>query len=98
MPMSTDKPDPLIELLDALPLGISARAGGVPFYQNRAGGEHAAIAPQPGDTSVAGRTINVEEVAVSLLGANVDVRLSRDVTAQRELENELFKRAYFDDL
>jgi diguanylate cyclase (GGDEF)-like protein len=98
--MSTDpdaKLDPLTELLDGLPVGISAAVAGVPFYQNRMGRAHAELATD-GDDVLGGRKIRVETVSMPLLGAACEVRLSRDVTEQRELEDDLFKRAYFDDL
>jgi diguanylate cyclase (GGDEF)-like protein len=99
--MSTDpatgKVDPLTELLDALPVGISAAVGGVPFYQNRAGRAHSEL-PTDHDVLVGDRKIRVEPMSLSLLGAACEVRLSRDVTEQRELEDSLFKRAYLDTL
>ena len=44
------------------------------------------------------RTIKVEELKLKLFDADCDVRLTRDVTDQRELEDKLFHRAYFDEL
>ncbi len=89
------KGDPLTELLDGLPVGISASVAGVPFYQNRSGQAHAGLS---GDGTLGGRKIKVETLSLPLFGAACEVRLSRDVTEQRELEDDLFKRAYFDDL
>ena len=91
------KVDPLTELLDRLPVGISAAVAGVPFYQNRAGRAHSDL-PGTGDSVLGGRKIRIESVSLPLFGAACEVRLSRDVTEQRELEDDLFKRAYFDDL
>jgi len=91
------KVDPLTELLDGLPVGISAAVAGVPFYQNRAGRAHSDL-PGTGDSVLGGRKIRIESVSLPLFGAACEVRLSRDVTEQRELEDDLFKRAYFDDL
>jgi len=91
------KVDPLTELLDGLPVGISAAVAGVPFYQNRAGRAHSNL-PGTGDSVLGGRKIRIESVSLPLFGAACEVRLSRDVTEQRELEDDLFKRAYFDDL
>jgi len=89
--------DPLTELLDGLPVGISATVAGVPFYQNRAGQAHSALS-EPGDAVLDGRKIQLEKLFLPLFGAACEVRLSRDVTEQRALEDDLFKRAYFDDL
>jgi diguanylate cyclase (GGDEF)-like protein len=94
---ATDKVDPLTELLDGLPVGISASVAGVNFYQNRMGQAHAELSTE-GDVALGGRKIRVETVAMPLLGAAAEVRLSRDVTEQRDLEDDLFRRAYFDDL
>ena len=89
--------DPLTELLDGLPVGISAAVAGVPFYQNQTGRAHADLSSD-GDAVIGGRKIRVEKLSIPLLGAACEVRISHDVTAQRELEDDLFKRAYFDDL
>jgi diguanylate cyclase (GGDEF)-like protein len=89
--------DPLTELLDGLPVGISAAVAGVPFYQNKMGRAHSDL-PSEGDVVLGGKKIRVEQLSLALLGAACEVRLSRDVTDQRDLEDDLFKRAYFDDL
>src|ERR1700712_5390937 len=94
---TTPKVDPLTELLDGLPGGISATVAGVPFYQNRSGRAHSDL-PGEGDTALGGRKIRVETLSLPLFGAACEVRLSHDVTEQRELEDDLFRRAYFDDL
>lgn len=94
---ATDRVDPLTELLDGLPVGISAAVAGVPFYQNRMGQAHAELATE-GDVDFGGRRVRVETLSMPLLGAACEVRLSRDVTEQRDLEDNLFRRAYFDDL
>ena len=94
---ATGKVDPLTELLDALPVGITAAVAGIAFYQNQAGRDHAEL-PTNRDVAVGDRKIRVETLALSLLGAACEVRLSRDVTDQRELEDTLFKRAYLDTL
>lgn len=89
--------DPLTEMLDSLPVGISASVAGVPFFQNKTGQAHAEVSTE-GDVIVGGRKIRVEELSLSLFGAACQVRLSRDVTEQRDLEDDLFRRAYVDDL
>lgn len=89
--------DPLTDLLDSLPVGISASVAGVPFFQNKTGQAHAGVSID-GDVVLGGRKIRVEELSLSLFGAACQVRLSRDVTEQRELEDDLFRRAYIDDL
>jgi diguanylate cyclase (GGDEF)-like protein len=94
---TTPKADPLTELLDSLPVGISATVAGVPFYQNRMGEAHSGL-PENVDAVLGGRKIRTEKLSLPLFGAACEVRLSRDVTQQRELEDDLFKRAYFDDL
>ena len=81
--MSTDpalpKADPLTELLDVLPVGISAAVAGVSFFQNRRGRAHAEL-PADRDTVLGDRKIRVETLALNLMGAACEVRLSRDVT------------------
>lgn len=94
---ATGKVDPLTELLDGLPVGISAEVAGVPFYQNRLGRAHADLSTGA-DVAFGGKTARVDMLGMPLLGAACEVRLSRDVTDQRELEDSLFKRAYFDEL
>jgi diguanylate cyclase (GGDEF)-like protein len=44
------------------------------------------------------RTIEINRHAIVLRGARYDVATSADVTDQMRLEDELFRRAYFDDL
>ena len=84
--MSGEKTDPLTELLDSLPIGISAKVAGVPFYQNRLGMAHGDLTGH-GDVPLDGRTIKIEELTLNLFDADCEVRLSRDVTEQRELED-----------
>jgi diguanylate cyclase (GGDEF)-like protein len=95
--VSSGKTDPLTELLDSLPIGISAEVAGVTFYQNQLGREHHGLAGS-GDIALGERKIKVEALRLNLFDADCDVRLSRDVTDQRELEDKLFRRAYFDEL
>jgi diguanylate cyclase (GGDEF)-like protein len=95
--VSSGKTDPLTELLDSLPIGISAKVAGVTFYQNRLGVAHGDLAGS-GDVLQDDRTIKVEKLTLNLFDADCEVRLSRDVTEQRELEDKLFRRAYFDEL
>lgn len=92
-----ERTDPLTELLDGLPVGISATVAGVPFYQNRTGRAHSDLSGT-GDAIIGGRKIHIESLSLPLFGAACEVRLSRDVTDQRELEDDLFKRAYLDNL
>ena len=91
--MSGEKTDPLTELLDSLPIGISAKVAGVTFYQNRLGVEHTDLAGS-GDVPLGERTIKVEELKLKLFDADCDVRLTRDVTDQRELEDKLDPRRF----
>ena len=93
------KTDALIEMLDALPVGITAvAASGAALYANRAGSAHAALPAGQRVREINGRTIRVEQFRLPIDGETCEVRLSFDVTEQRRLEDDLFRRAYFDDL
>ncbi|WP_158814192.1 bifunctional diguanylate cyclase/phosphodiesterase [Methylocapsa sp. S129] len=49
-------------------------------------------------TRIDGRTIEINRHAIVVRGARYNVATSADVTDQANLEDELFRRAYFDDL
>ncbi|MDO8360791.1 MAG: GGDEF domain-containing protein, partial [Devosia sp.] len=89
----------LLELLDGLPVGIAVARSGVPVYANAAGLAHAALPAGAGDAATTdGRTLRVEQLTLPVAGAPLEVRLSTDVTEQRRLEDDLYRRAYFDGL
>lgn len=86
-----DTAEALLDVLDALPVGIRiASAGGDVLYANHAGVAHAAD-----DT---GQAIHIERLRIKAAGQACDVDVSYDVSDQRQLEDDLFRRAYFDDL
>src|SRR5215203_706684 len=90
-PNTPDTAEALLDVLEALPVGITiSSAAGVPIYANKTGAMHAAD-----DT---GRAIHIEALTIIGGGEPCDVRVSYDVSEQRQLEDDLFRRAYFDDL
>lgn len=98
--MARIEPEKLIDLLDRLPLGISARdAGGGLIYANRLGARLSTSEPADRDVVVDGHTMRRRHLSLPLGGAEpCDVTLTLDVTEQVELENSLFQRAYYDEL
>ncbi len=88
----------LLDVLDGIPVGIAAASQNISIYANRQGLAHAALPAGQRDAALAGRTIDVQQFSLSIGGVPHQVRLSLDVTEQRALEDDLFRRAYFDDL
>lgn len=90
-PTKPDQAVALLDVLDALPIGIAIMgSAGEAIYANKAGVAHAAD-----DT---GQAIHIEKLTMAAGGGVCDVQLSYDVSEQRQLEDDLFRRAYFDDL
>ena len=83
---------------DALPVGLSiAWPDGRTIYANATAGKHG-IARCPAADDDRGVAVAVETSRVVVEGQDYVVRLSRDVTQERSLEDRLFRKAYFDDL
>jgi diguanylate cyclase (GGDEF)-like protein len=96
--MEADQPtDTLTQLLDGIPVGIAAARSGAAVFSNAAGRAHAGVSPGSVE-AVSGRTIRVETISVPIGGTPHEVRLSFDITEQRQLEDDLLRRAYFDAL
>ena len=106
-----DAPGLVEEIVAALPIGIVDRRSpaSVPLYANAMAVAHgvAELGPEEppvGEAAIAaewvrdGRTIKASRRAVAAAGGRYDVTISADVTEQRRLEDDLFRRAYFDDL
>lgn len=94
---STLRTDKLFKVFDEIPIGVRASAEcGNLVYSNKAGLAHASLSD--GDGEVNGRFIRLEKLSLPLDGKTYQVCLSYDVTEQRRLEDDLFRRAYFDVL
>ena len=86
-----DRAEALLDVLDALPIGLSiASSDGEPIFANKAGVAHS--------NDETGLAIHIESLTINGGGELCDVKLSYDVSEQRKLEDDLFRRAYFDDL
>jgi diguanylate cyclase (GGDEF)-like protein len=97
---------------DASALGLCIRSGeGAPLYANEAAVRHGADRapatreagadqgpPQRSQTKLGERTIEISRRAIVVEGVHFEVATSADMTEQAHLEDELFRRAYFDDL
>lgn len=88
----------LLEVLDRLPVGITASSQDLQIYSNRQGGTHAAMLASQGGAAASTHAINEQTLSLSIGGITHDVRLTLDVSEQRALEDDLFRRAYFDGL
>jgi diguanylate cyclase (GGDEF)-like protein len=88
----------LLEVLDGIPVGIAASRGDMPLYSNRQGRALAALAAGKSDAVAFDHIISEQQVSLSIDGVPHQVRISLDVTEQRALEDDLFRRAYFDGL
>jgi diguanylate cyclase (GGDEF)-like protein len=103
----------LERIIGELPLGLCVKAAdGAPLYANAAAKRHGADRlPVPTGAAGAGalvqgddgdtrpdRTFEVIHHAVVVDGARYEVATSADVTDQLRLQDELFRRAYFDEL
>lgn len=90
-PQKPDKAEALLDVLEALPVGIAiTSASGESLYANKAGVAHGAD-----DT---GQAIRIDRLKIRAGGELCEVHLSYDVSEQRQLEDDLFRRAYFDDV
>lgn len=88
----------LLEILDGIPVGIAASSQDMRVYSNRQGIAHAALAARSGGVAALEQSISEETLSLSIGGVPHQVRLTVDVTEQRALEDDLFRRAYFDGL
>ena len=85
-------------IVDELPFGLSITTPeGDPIYANGAATRHGLDRPTPPSRSD-GLSIDVGTSRHAIEGRDYLVRLSRDVTEQRSLEDTLFRKAYFDEL
>ncbi len=100
LPNLHDTPDPgpnasgwLRRIVDDLPVGVAVSGpDGQTLYANRAAEALApASGPAPGAVRVLRRAVAVGSHAY-------DVAVTADATEERKREDELFRRAYFDDL
>jgi diguanylate cyclase (GGDEF)-like protein len=86
-----DKAEALLDVLEQMPVDLTiATADGESIYANKAGADHA--------NDETGLAIHIEKLTITSGGQVCDVRVSYDVSEQRKLEDDLFRRAYFDDL
>lgn len=91
--------DAFIRIIDDLPVGIAAATkSGRLSYANKLGLAHLDSADGQEIIEADGRIIQIAKVAITLESEVCDVRLFTDVTQQRQLEDDLFRHAYFDNL
>lgn len=96
---SADDTEKLLAIFDALPIGITATNGaGTPVYSNKAGAAHASLPDDKTTTEIDGRTVRIDRLSVPARNEEYQLQLTYDITEQRHLEDDLFKRAYFDIL
>lgn len=96
---TAEKTEKLLAIFDALPVGISAKdSAGAPLYSNKAGQTHSSLPQEGNAVEIAGRTIRIDRFSLPLHSEDLQLCLSYDITEQRQLEDDLFKRAYFDIL
>jgi diguanylate cyclase (GGDEF)-like protein len=96
--MSEPDSQTVADALDQLPVGISVIQNGRQVFANQLGATRAHAAGSR-DIVVDGRTLRRQQFTLTLGdGKTCDVVLVLDVTDQLELENNLFRRAYFDEL
>ena len=85
-------------VVDGLPFGLSvAQPDGAPVYANRVATRHGLPGFDPSPVND-GLPLDVDISRLAVDGQDYIVRLSREVTEQRRLEDALFRKAYFDDL
>jgi len=98
--LPAEAPDLLAAVLRGAPFGVSVRsAEGEVVYANTVACDHAASAQAgaaPSDR--AARIVEFGRAAVAWRDRSYDATFSFDVTQQRRLEEDLFRRAYFDEL
>ncbi|PZN94047.1 MAG: diguanylate cyclase [Hyphomicrobiales bacterium] len=88
----------LLAVLDEIPIGISASSQDGPIYENRQAKAHALLAAGSDKIAEFNPTISEQQLSLSIGGIAHQVSFSLDVTKQRALEDDLFRRAYFDGL
>ncbi|WP_420413503.1 putative bifunctional diguanylate cyclase/phosphodiesterase [Roseibium sp.] len=91
--------DPLVRVIDELPVGIAAVSkSGLVDYANPIGAAHAGFPADQDIIETDGRVFQVAQINVPMGPEVCHVRLSTDITEQRQLEDDLFQRAFYDDL
>ncbi len=86
------------EAVDRLPVGIAISSEGRTLFANRLGASHGFLAAGR-DIAVEGRTLRRQQLTFPIgEGKTCEVMLVFDVTDQLALEDNLFRRAYFDEL
>ncbi|WP_156815931.1 putative bifunctional diguanylate cyclase/phosphodiesterase [Ahrensia kielensis] len=91
--------DELHTLVDELPIGITAvSTSGLFNYTNKAGVVHSGLPADQEIVELEGRVLQIAQVTVPIGADECHVKLSYDITEQRQLEDDLYRRAYFDEL
>ncbi|WP_211097822.1 bifunctional diguanylate cyclase/phosphodiesterase [Ahrensia sp. 13_GOM-1096m] len=91
--------DELHTLVDELPIGITAvSTSGLFNYTNKAGVVHSGLPADQEIVELEGRILQITQVTVPIGADECHVKLSYDITEQRQLEDDLYRRAYFDEL
>ncbi|MCP4073056.1 MAG: EAL domain-containing protein [Hyphomicrobiales bacterium] len=89
----------LVKVIDELPVGIAAvTKSGLVNYTNKLGSTHSEFPAGQKIIEANGRIIQVAQIAVPVGPEVCHVRLSTDITEQRQIEDDLFQQAYFDSL
>lgn len=95
----SDSQPALSEILHDVPLAIAvSRKDGAPVFVNRAAETSSIDAAAPRDMIADDRVLETRRFDVAVAGEDYAVDVTIDVTEQRDLENRLFSKAYFDDL
>lgn len=96
---SPDELQATIAIFEELPVGITAIASsGKTVFSNHAGFVHATLAEGEDSIEIDGRAVRIERVPLTVGTESYQICLSYDITEQRQLEDDLFRRAYFDIL
>ncbi|MEM7068726.1 MAG: EAL domain-containing protein [Pseudomonadota bacterium] len=86
-------------VMDELPVGIEVvTKSGLVSYSNKLASSHSELLNGQEVIEAEGRVIKAAQFSVCVGHEVCQVRLSTDITEQRQLEDDLFKRAYFDGL
>ncbi len=89
----------LVKVINELPVGITAvTKSGLVNYTNKLGSTHSEFPADQKIIEANGRIIQVAQITVPVGPEICHVRLSTDITEQRQLEDGLFQQAYFDNL
>lgn len=88
----------LLEVLDGIPIGIAASSQDMPIYANRQAMAHALSTCGQRGAAGSDDAISEQQLSLSIGGVPHQIRLTLDVAEQRALEDDLFRRAYFDGL